>query len=57
VSRPRDELNAQYTLGYVPKKAPDGKYRRLKVEAQNKDLRVRHRGGYLAMPRDAGSRP
>ena len=49
-----DELNAQYTLGYVPKKAPDGKYRKLKVESKNKDLRVRHHGGYLAMPRDSG---
>ena len=49
-----DELNAQYTLGYVPKKASDGKYRKLKVEAKSKDLRVRHRGGYLAMPRDSG---
>jgi len=46
-----DELDEQYTLGYVPKKPPDGKYRKLKVEARNKDLRVRHRGGYLAMPR------
>jgi len=49
-----DELNAQYTLGYVPTKPLDGKYRKLKVEARNKDLRVRHRGGYLATPRDSG---
>jgi len=53
-SRFLDELDEQYTLGYVPKKPPDGKYRKLKVEARNKDLRVRHRGGYLAMPRDSG---
>ena len=27
----------------------DGKYRRIKVEAKDKDVRLRHRGGYLAL--------
>lgn len=44
------ELRTQYTLGYVPRHPPDGKYRRLKVEIANRDLVVRHRGGYLAQP-------
>ena len=44
------ELRYQYTLGYVPTKSLDGKYRRIKVETTRRDLRVRHRGGYLALP-------
>jgi VWFA-related protein len=44
------ELGSQYVVGYVPKKPLDGKYRRLKVEVSDKRWRVRHRGGYLAMP-------
>jgi Ca-activated chloride channel homolog len=43
-----EELRTIYTLGYTPKKAPDGKYRRIKIEPRRNDLRVRHRGGYLA---------
>lgn len=43
-----DELRAQYTLGYVPTRAADGTYRRLRVEAANPGLTVRHRAGYLA---------
>lgn len=44
------ELKYQTTLGYVPLKPFDGKYRRLKVETTVKGLAVRHRGGYLALP-------
>ena len=43
-----DELRQQYTLGFYPTKAPDGKYRRLSVRAKNQDYRVRSRAGYLA---------
>jgi Ca-activated chloride channel homolog len=49
-----DDLASQYTLGYTSSKPPDGKYRRLKIEPVRKQLRVRHRGGYLASP---ASRP
>jgi hypothetical protein len=44
------ELGSQYLLGYAATTPPDGKYRRLKVEAVDKRLAVRHRAGYLAMP-------
>jgi hypothetical protein len=44
------DLESQYILGYVPKRLPDGTYRRLKVEPVNTEWRVRHRGGYLAQP-------
>lgn len=45
-----EELRSQYTLGYVPKRPPDGTYRTVKVESTNKKVVVRHRGGYLAAP-------
>ena len=45
-----EELQSQYTLGYVPSKPPDGRYRRIKVEARDRTHKVRHRGGYLAAP-------
>lgn len=45
-----EEIRSQYTLGYVPKQAFDGKYRQLKVEVTDRALAVRHRGGYLAQP-------
>lgn len=45
-----DDLRLQYTLGYTPLKAMDGKYRRVKVEVKKRGFRIRHRGGYLAMP-------
>jgi VWFA-related protein len=43
-----EELRSQYTIGFEPKRALDGKYRKLKVEAVEKGLTVRHRAGYLA---------
>jgi VWFA-related protein len=46
-----EELRSQYTLGYVPKRAADGKYRTVKVESTNRNLVVRHRAGYLASVR------
>ena len=42
------ELRTLYTLGYSPAKAPDGRYRSIKVEPRNRDFRVRHRAGYLS---------
>jgi VWFA-related protein len=44
-----EELRSQYTLGYVPKAALDGRFRQLKVESTRAGLTVRHRGGYLAV--------
>ena len=45
-----EELRFQYTLGYTPAKAMDGKYRRVKVEIKKRGFKIRHRGGYLALP-------
>lgn len=43
------ELRSQYTIGFTPARALDGKYRTLKVETVDANLTVRHRGGYLAV--------
>jgi VWFA-related protein len=43
-----DELRAQYTLGYVPRRIADGTFRQLKVELSVPGYAVRHRAGYLA---------
>lgn len=45
-----DDLRFQYTLGYSPIKPLDGKYRRVKVEVKKRGFKIRHRGGYLALP-------
>jgi VWFA-related protein len=45
-----EELRSQYTLGYASKRAADGMYHALKVEAVDHNLTVRHRAGYLAAP-------
>lgn len=44
------ELQNQYVVSFTPKKALDGKYRKLKIEVNRRGLYVRHRGGYLAVP-------
>jgi VWFA-related protein len=44
-----DDMAAQYVLGFIsdsPRR--DGHYRKLKVEAKQKDLKLRHRAGYYA---------
>jgi Ca-activated chloride channel family protein len=44
-----DELSSQYVLGFTSSdKRRDGKFRKLKVEVEGKDLKVRHRPGYQA---------
>ncbi|GAC1616770.1 MAG: hypothetical protein PVS2B2_00600 [Candidatus Acidiferrum sp.] len=44
-----EELRSQYTLGYYPSNAThDGKFRKIKVEMVNHDLRVLARKGYYA---------
>ena len=46
-----DELGSQYVIGFVSDNPRlDGHFRRLKVEVQPKELRVRHRVGYYAVP-------
>jgi VWFA-related protein len=44
-----EELRSQYTLGYYPtNSAHDGKFRKIKVETSNHDLKVLARKGYYA---------
>lgn len=44
-----EELRSQYTLGYYPSNnAKDGKFRKIKVEVANHDLKVLTRKGYYA---------
>jgi VWFA-related protein len=44
-----EELRSQYTLGYYPSNAVlDGKFRKIKVETANHDLKVLTRKGYYA---------
>jgi VWFA-related protein len=44
-----EELRSQYTLGYYPTNAAhDGKFRKIKVDMSNHDLRVLARKGYYA---------
>jgi VWFA-related protein len=44
-----EELRSQYTLGYYPTNAThDGKFRKIKVEMSNHDLKVLARKGYYA---------
>lgn len=44
-----EELRSQYTLGYYPTNtAKDGKFRKIKVDAENKDYKVLARKGYYA---------
>jgi VWFA-related protein len=52
-----DELRLQYTLGYYPSNpARDGKFRKIKVETANHDLRVLARKGYYAPKGEAAYR-
>jgi hypothetical protein len=47
-----DELGSQYVLGYVSDNpARDGKFRRITVELDSPELKLRHRRGYDA-PKD-----
>jgi Ca-activated chloride channel family protein len=44
-----EELRSQYTLGYYPTNtARDGKFRKIKVDMTNHDLKVLARKGYYA---------
>jgi VWFA-related protein len=44
-----EELRSQYTLGYYPtNNTKDGKFRKIRVEMDNHDLKVLARRGYYA---------
>jgi Ca-activated chloride channel family protein len=46
-----DELQNQYVLGFVSDRPePDRRYRKLRLEAKGKELKIRHRTGYYAVP-------
>jgi Ca-activated chloride channel family protein len=51
-SRIGDELRSQYMVGYVSSNpAHDGRWRRIELRVRGrKDLQVRHRAGYYALP-------
>ena len=50
-----DELRSQYSLAYVPVRAPDGKFHRIRIEVNAKGLQVRARRGYYATPPEVPS--
>lgn len=47
-TRIADELNKQYTLGYVPAKPPDGSWRSIRVRVKETGYFTRARRGYYA---------
>jgi VWFA-related protein len=50
-----EELRSEYTIGYYPTNAArDGRFRKIKVETMDKDLKVLARKGYYA-PKDENS--
>ena len=50
-----DELRSQYSLAYVPVRAADGKFHRIRIEVNAKGLQVRARKGYYATPPEVPS--
>ena len=44
------DLRFQYTLGYTLGEGLDGTYHRVKVDVNKRGYKIRHRGGYLAVP-------
>jgi Ca-activated chloride channel family protein len=51
-----NELNKQYTLGYVSSRPPDGSWRAIRVRAKSADYFTRARRGYYAA-RNSGPNP
>ena len=51
-SRIAEEMKSQYAVGYVSSNpAQDGRWRRIEIRVRGRrDLRVRHRTGYYALP-------
>ena len=55
-----NQLRTQYTLAYIPtNRVRDGSFRRIAIESRRDNLRIHHRPGYYARPREepAGERP
>jgi Ca-activated chloride channel homolog len=50
-----DELRSQYSLAYVPMRPADGKFHKIRVEVNAKNLQVRARKGYYAAPIEASA--
>jgi Ca-activated chloride channel homolog len=50
-----NELRSQYSLAYVPSRAPDGKFHKIRIEVNTKGLQVRARKGYFATPVEASA--
>jgi VWFA-related protein len=50
LERIADESSIYYRLGYQPEKAPDGQWRKLKVEVRRRKVEARARRGYYASP-------
>ena len=50
-ARIAEELNSQYVIGYHSRRAPDGKYRTIRVRTTAPEYRVRARRGYIAEAR------
>jgi VWFA-related protein len=49
------ELRSQYSLAYVPARAADGKFHKIRIEVNAKGLQVRARKGYYATPPEVPS--
>jgi VWFA-related protein len=45
-----NELSRQYSLAYEPAAPKDGRWHTIRVEAKNRDYKVRARRGYIATP-------
>jgi Ca-activated chloride channel family protein len=45
-----NELSRQYSLAYEPVAAKDGRWHTIRLEAKNRDYKVRARKGYMATP-------
>ena len=47
-----NELRSQYNIGYTPTNAKlDGTFRRVQIQADNKDYKIQARNGYYAVPK------
>jgi len=47
-----NELRSQYNLGYTPTNAKlDGTFRKVQIQANNKDYKIQARTGYYAVPK------
>lgn len=53
-----DELRHQYALAYSPAgRVPDGKYHTIRIQVDRKDVIVRTRKGYYAVPNPTSAQP